>query len=85
MNNVTKFTTSSHEPSNVANQTPPTQIRVIVRKRPLNKKEVDKCYDIASCLCAKNGQRVVIHEPKARDVFFVLSARALLLMQMWSI
>ena len=71
MNDTTELITSSREPTNMATDTPPTQIRVIVRKRPLNKKEIDRCYDIASCLCGKNGQKVVIHEPKARNVLSI--------------
>ena len=60
-------TTQHSQIPNTTNQPLTTQIRVIVRKRPLNKKEINKCYDIASCLCAKNGQKVVIHEPKASE------------------
>ena len=62
-----QHTTQRSQIPNTTNQTPTTQIRVIVRKRPLNKKEINKCYDIASCLCGKNGQKVVIHEPKASE------------------
>jgi hypothetical protein len=42
---------------------PSARIRVVVRKRPLGKKERD-CYDIASTVCSKSQQAVVIHEPK---------------------
>jgi pSer/pThr/pTyr-binding forkhead associated (FHA) protein len=42
---------------------PNARIRVVVRKRPLGKKE-SNCYDIASTVCSKSQQAVVIHEPK---------------------
>ena len=45
---------------------PNAQIRVVVRKRPLNKKEVARQYDIASCVCAPKSHTVTIHEPKKR-------------------
>ena len=42
---------------------PNSRIRVVVRKRPLGRKERD-CYDIASTVTSKSQQAVVIHEPK---------------------
>ena len=42
---------------------PNSRIRVVVRKRPLGRKEKD-CYDIASTVTSKSQQAIIIHEPK---------------------
>ena len=34
----------------------------------MTEKKIGKRSDIASCLCAKNGQRAVIHDPRAWGV-----------------
>lgn len=46
---------------------PESQIRVVVRKRPLNSKERKRNdYDVASCICKKERQTIIIHEPKEK-------------------
>lgn len=53
-----------------------SRIRVCVRKRPLNKKELSKGeVDVASCV---NGNTVLIREPKyVKLLYFLVLVRAL--------